>query len=262
MLMYSLKVVDQVNLIAADFETSLWASAEAHGYALGVRRGEGKVLPDEPDASSVADVPEGLTCRVLAGVGSAASSGGKESMKALSRIVDKPLPLLVASQDQLDAVRAAMASEYPHAVAGQQEARPGVVGVLRDVRRQVRQLPHVGLRIGVECADGFPVGTGSAPQHGVDDRGGCLVIAEREERQRAEFVHHGVVGDELDRAVDQLQALLDHESNGDAEKHARYFRDKVIPAMNTLREAGDNLESLVPHDMWSLPTYREMLFVK
>ena len=47
-------------------------------------------------------------------------------------------------------------------------------------------------------------------------------------------------------SVDQLQALLDHESNGDAEKHARYFRDKVIPAMNTLREAGDSLESLVP----------------
>jgi glutamine synthetase len=62
--------------------------------------------------------------------------------------------------------------------------------------------------------------------------------------------------------VDQLQELLDHESNGDAEKHARYFRDKVIPAMNTLREAGDSLEALVPHDMWSLPTYREMLFVK
>jgi len=62
--------------------------------------------------------------------------------------------------------------------------------------------------------------------------------------------------------VDQLQKLLDHEGSGDAEKHARYFRDKVIPAMNTLREAGDDLECLVPHDMWSLPTYREMLFVK
>ncbi len=63
-------------------------------------------------------------------------------------------------------------------------------------------------------------------------------------------------------SVDQLQEVLDHEANGDAEKHARYFRDKVIPAMNTLREAGDSLESLVPHDMWSLPTYREMLFIK
>ena len=28
------------------------------------------------------------------------------------------------------------------------------------------------------------------------------------------------------------------------------------------REAGDALEMLVPQDLWPLPTYREMLFVK
>ena len=32
--------------------------------------------------------------------------------------------------------------------------------------------------------------------------------------------------------------------------------------MTTLREAGDSLEVIVPHDLWPLPTYREMLFVK
>nr|MBA3295443.1 glutamine synthetase type III [Acidobacteriota bacterium] len=63
-------------------------------------------------------------------------------------------------------------------------------------------------------------------------------------------------------SVDRLQELLDHEVSGDAEKHARYFRDKVIPAMDALREAADSLECMVPHDMWSLPTYREMLFIK
>jgi glutamine synthetase len=56
--------------------------------------------------------------------------------------------------------------------------------------------------------------------------------------------------------------VLDHESNGDAHKHAKYFRDKVVPAMVALREAGDNLECVVPHDLWPLPTYREMLFIK
>ena len=40
------------------------------------------------------------------------------------------------------------------------------------------------------------------------------------------------------------------------------FRDKVIRAMNALREAGDGLEGLVPQNMWPLPTYREMLFIK
>jgi glutamine synthetase len=32
--------------------------------------------------------------------------------------------------------------------------------------------------------------------------------------------------------------------------------------MEALREAGDGLESIVPHDLWPLPTYREMLFIK
>jgi glutamine synthetase len=67
--------------------------------------------------------------------------------------------------------------------------------------------------------------------------------------------------DEAKSRVDKLQALLDHNGH-DPEKHAKYFRDKVIPAMQALRESGDNLEALVPHDLWPLPTYREMLFVK
>jgi len=68
--------------------------------------------------------------------------------------------------------------------------------------------------------------------------------------------------DDIKVSVDELQKLLEHESNGDAMKHAKYFRDKVIPAMNSLRESGDALEGLVPQDLWPLPTYREMLFVK
>jgi glutamine synthetase len=62
--------------------------------------------------------------------------------------------------------------------------------------------------------------------------------------------------------VDRLQALLEHEGGGEAEKHAKYFRDKVIPVMTALREVGDSLENAVPQDLWPLPTYREMLFVK
>ncbi|HEY0875423.1 MAG TPA: glutamine synthetase III [Vicinamibacterales bacterium] len=68
--------------------------------------------------------------------------------------------------------------------------------------------------------------------------------------------------DDCKSRVDVLQALLEHETNGNAEKHARYFRDKVIPAMNALREAGDCLECIIPNDVWPLPTYREMLFMK
>jgi len=67
--------------------------------------------------------------------------------------------------------------------------------------------------------------------------------------------------DEAKVRVDRLQDLLEHE-DGDPLKHAKYFRDKVIPAMTALREVGDSLEAIAPHGQWPLPTYREMLFVK
>jgi glutamine synthetase len=68
--------------------------------------------------------------------------------------------------------------------------------------------------------------------------------------------------DELKKKADKLQSALEHESNGSAEKHAKHFRDAVIPAMATLRDTGDALEGIVPHETWPLATYREMLFIK
>jgi glutamine synthetase len=68
--------------------------------------------------------------------------------------------------------------------------------------------------------------------------------------------------DDLKRRTDKLQKALDHESNGSAEKHAKHFRDAVVPAMASLRETGDALECVVPHELWPLATYREMLFIK
>jgi glutamine synthetase len=67
--------------------------------------------------------------------------------------------------------------------------------------------------------------------------------------------------DRFKTEADKLESLLDH-NGGSAEKHAKYMRDKVIPAMGRLRELGDQIEVLTPHEIWPLPTYREMLFVK
>jgi glutamine synthetase len=61
--------------------------------------------------------------------------------------------------------------------------------------------------------------------------------------------------------TEALAALLEH-GGGTAEKHAKYMRDKVVPAMAKLRATGDSIETLTPHGLWQLPTYREMLFVK
>src|SRR5687767_11313408 len=67
--------------------------------------------------------------------------------------------------------------------------------------------------------------------------------------------------DRLKVQTDALAAALEH-GDASAEKHAKYMRDKVVPAMNKLRETGDEIEVLTPHEIWPLPTYREMLFVK
>jgi glutamine synthetase len=61
--------------------------------------------------------------------------------------------------------------------------------------------------------------------------------------------------------TDLLAAALDHNVPS-VEKHAKFMRDKVVPAMVKLRELGDQLELMAPHATWPLPTYREMLFIK
>ncbi|MGH2929441.1 MAG: glutamine synthetase type III, partial [Solirubrobacteraceae bacterium] len=44
--------------------------------------------------------------------------------------------------------------------------------------------------------------------------------------------------------------------------HATYMRDTIIPAMAAVREAADALERVVADDLWPLPKYSEILFVK
>jgi glutamine synthetase len=67
--------------------------------------------------------------------------------------------------------------------------------------------------------------------------------------------------DRFKAQADKLEASLTHESPA-ADKHAKHFRDVVIPNMVTLRELGDELEEGMPHELWPLATYREMLFIK
>jgi len=70
----------------------------------------------------------------------------------------------------------------------------------------------------------------------------------------------GVI-DKFLATANKLEKALAHEG-GSAEKHAKHFRDVVIPTMTDLRELGDKLEDAMPHELWPLATYREMLFIK
>ncbi len=68
--------------------------------------------------------------------------------------------------------------------------------------------------------------------------------------------------DELASALDALDAVKDEEGGDSAATQIRYACDTVIPAMNAVREVADVLEGLVADDLWPLPTYQEMLFIK
>jgi glutamine synthetase len=64
------------------------------------------------------------------------------------------------------------------------------------------------------------------------------------------------------RAIAALEKANSHHASGDAYEHAKHIKEQVIPAMAELRKVGDRLETIVSDDLWPLPTYREMLFIK
>jgi glutamine synthetase len=69
---------------------------------------------------------------------------------------------------------------------------------------------------------------------------------------------------ELQYAIVKLEDanLSDNQPDSSAMKWAIYMRDTVIPAMDDVRDVCDRLEKLVADDLWPLPKYSEMLFIK
>ncbi|HTA36958.1 MAG TPA: glutamine synthetase III, partial [Solirubrobacteraceae bacterium] len=56
--------------------------------------------------------------------------------------------------------------------------------------------------------------------------------------------------------------LDENHPDSSPQKEAVYMRDIVISAMDDTREVADRLEKLVADDLWPLPKYSEMLFIK
>jgi len=69
---------------------------------------------------------------------------------------------------------------------------------------------------------------------------------------------------ELHFALVKLEDANLDENHPDSspQKEAVYMRDTVIPAMEDMREVADRLERIVADDLWPLPKYSEMLFIK
>jgi glutamine synthetase len=69
------------------------------------------------------------------------------------------------------------------------------------------------------------------------------------------------------RLVDAIGALesvnlAENQPDGELLKHSEYMRDETIPAMDSVREVADQLEKIVADDLWPLPKYSEILFIK
>ncbi|HET8936595.1 MAG TPA: glutamine synthetase III [Polyangiales bacterium] len=71
----------------------------------------------------------------------------------------------------------------------------------------------------------------------------------------------GLVAD-LEKSIESLESIHGDLPHGDSLKEAQYYCDKVLPAMLKVREAADALEGIVADNLWPLPTYQEMLFMR
>ncbi len=70
-----------------------------------------------------------------------------------------------------------------------------------------------------------------------------------------------LIGQLVDAILKLEEANIDHPEVEPLEEGV-YMRDTVIPAMEATREAADKLERIVADDLWPLPKYQEMLFIK
>ena len=68
--------------------------------------------------------------------------------------------------------------------------------------------------------------------------------------------------DELSAALDELDAQNEELGGDEVSSKVIHMKKNVIPAMNAVREVADRMEKVIPDDLWPLPTYRDMLFVK
>ena len=68
--------------------------------------------------------------------------------------------------------------------------------------------------------------------------------------------------DGLVSALDGLSEANAYPDGVEGLELAEYARDRQLEAMAAVRDAADALESVVADDLWPLPKYSEILFIK
>lgn len=66
----------------------------------------------------------------------------------------------------------------------------------------------------------------------------------------------------LQDSIAALEFAIADDTASTSLEEARHRCDVVLPAMLNVRKYVDNLESVVADDLWPLPTYQEMLFIR
>ena len=51
-------------------------------------------------------------------------------------------------------------------------------------------------------------------------------------------------------------------AGGKAIKQCEYCRDRIVPAMEALREIGDRLEANVESELWPMPVYSQLMTLR
>ncbi|NJK47646.1 glutamine synthetase type III [Candidatus Gracilibacteria bacterium] len=62
--------------------------------------------------------------------------------------------------------------------------------------------------------------------------------------------------------VSKLSVAMDKHDFATTDEHMQYFAQTIRPLMDKVRQYADALEGEVADDLWPLPTYQEMLFIK
>ena len=62
--------------------------------------------------------------------------------------------------------------------------------------------------------------------------------------------------------VSKLASTIEKEDFGSTEEHMKYCANTIRPMMDDVRSDADALEAEIANDLWPLPTYQEMLFIK
>ncbi|MGF1589868.1 MAG: glutamine synthetase III [Pleurocapsa sp.] len=72
----------------------------------------------------------------------------------------------------------------------------------------------------------------------------------------------GKLTNEMVEAISKLAAALEKEDFDSTEEHMQYFAKTIRPLMDEIREYADALEGELADELWPLPKYQEMLFIK